>query len=215
MVKEELKTFKQVMEALKKKGCHPPKADALVNLYGPDQKRIFDGACSTMLCTRLAKGDKCWINVRASGFKLPRKNTSPIVMVAAGTGLAPFHAYLREFWAEGGSRNKTILFFGCWRKDEDYIYREEIEEAVTHSPPILTEVITAFSREQSHKVYVQHRFKERAEQIKALVAEDAHFYVCGSTNMGAAIRQELATILGSEDRLKRLQNDGRFYEELW
>merc|ERR1712096_522151 len=92
MVKEELKSFMHVMEEFNKKGYKLPKADALLKRCGANQVRTFDGACSTMLCTRLSKGDKCWINVRASGFKLPTKSTSPIVMVAAGTGIAPFHA---------------------------------------------------------------------------------------------------------------------------
>merc|ERR1711907_32592 len=133
-----------------------------------------------MLCTRVAKGDKCWIATHASGFKLPKKTSAPIVMIGAGTGIAPFHAFLREFWAEGGVRPKTTLFFGCWKRGEDYIYRDEIEQATSHSPAILGEVITSFSREQEKKVYVQHRFRERADKMKELTQEGAHFYVCGS-----------------------------------
>lgn len=217
MVKEHLNSLESVMHQLDEQGHRPPRADAVLQALGEErsQRREFLGACSTMLCTRVSVGSKCWIFARSSGFRLPREVSTPIVMVGAGTGVAPFHAFLREFWAEGGVRPETFLFFGCWKPDEDFIYREELEQAVKHSPPVLTEVITAFSRQQAHKVYVQHRFRERAAEMKALADRGAHFYVCGSTSMGASIRKELAEALGNEDLVKRLHSDGRFYEELW
>jgi sulfite reductase (NADPH) flavoprotein alpha-component len=38
---------------------------------------------------------------------------------------------------------------------------------------------TAFSRDQSQKVYVQHRLRETAEDIWRLLEAGAHLYVCG------------------------------------
>jgi len=57
--------------------------------------------------------------------------------------------------------------------------------------------------EQKEKVYVQHRLRERAEDIASLVKEGGYIYVCGATAMGAAIREELAKALGSSDYVAR------------
>lgn len=55
------------------------------------------------------------------------------------------------------------------------------------------ELITAFSREGPKKVYVQHRLKERAEEINQLLEQKAYFYVCGDA---ANMAREVNTVLG-------------------
>jgi len=62
---------------------------------------------------------------------------------------------------------------------------------------------------------VQHRFKERASDMAELAKRGAHFYVCGSTSMGGAIKKEVAAVVGGDAALDKLQRDGRYYEELW
>ena len=107
-----------------------------------------------------------------------------------------------------------MFFFGCRRSDEDFLYKEELNEAVKGK--YLSELITAFSREQAHKVYVQDRLRERGEEIgKLLLDEGAYLYICGSHNMGKSVNEVLANALGSKDQLDRLQKDGHIVEELW
>eukprot|EP00747_Dinoflagellata_sp_TGD_P184388 gnl/TRDRNA2_/TRDRNA2_39970_c0_seq1.p1 gnl/TRDRNA2_/TRDRNA2_39970_c0~~gnl/TRDRNA2_/TRDRNA2_39970_c0_seq1.p1 ORF type:complete len:687 (-),score=148.90 gnl/TRDRNA2_/TRDRNA2_39970_c0_seq1:84-2144(-) len=211
MVQAELPDMATVIKELEARGHKAPGAAAVL-----DAKRRFRGSCSSMLCNRTSRGDKLWIFARASSFRLPRRTTTPIVMIGAGTGLAPFRAFVREFRAEKGARTKTILFFGCTKSTEDFIYREELQEALTLEPPALKELVTAFSREQSQKVYVQHRLKERGAEVAKMVREDgAYIYVCGAVSMGQAVREELAAVLGSSDHVQRLLNEGRIVEELW
>jgi len=179
------------------------------------KSRPFFGACSTMLCTNVSVGDRLLVATHQSGFRLPKKTRAPIIMIGAGTGLAPFRGFVREFKAEGGIRGTTVLFFGCWHSDQDFIYRDELNEALTSDPPVLKELVTAFSREQKEKVYVQHRLKERSDDLKKWIQDGGHVYICGSVAMGAAVRKVIIEALGSEDHFKRLQSDGHFYEELW
>merc|ERR1712190_28102 len=101
-----------------------------------------------MLCTRTSPGDKLWVSVKSSSFRLPRRASIPIVMIGAGTGIVPFRAFIREFHAEAGVRTHTLLIFGCTKRDEDFLYREELHKALEGEKPALGQLITAFSREQ-------------------------------------------------------------------
>jgi hypothetical protein len=61
------------------------------------------------------------------------------------------------------------------------------------------EIVLAFSREGTQKVYVQHRLKERAKEINELLAQKAYFYVCGdAANMAREVNTVLAQILSGE-----------------
>lgn len=58
------------------------------------------------------------------------------------------------------------------------------------------ELVTAFSRETSQKVYVQHRLKERSAEISELLSQKAFFYVCGdAANMAREVNTVLAQII--------------------
>mmetsp|Transcript_23536 Transcript_23536/g.79804 ORF Transcript_23536/g.79804 Transcript_23536/m.79804 type:complete len:144 (-) Transcript_23536:113-544(-) len=135
--------------------------------------------------------------------------------IGAGTGVAPFRGFVREFKAENGARQKTMLFFGCQKSDVDFLYKDEFQEALDAEPKVLGELVNAFSREQDKKVYVQHRLRERAQDVAAMVQDGGYIYVCGATSMGAAIRDELTIALGSPDYVTRLLTEGRYIEELW
>ena len=84
-------------------------------------------------------------------------------MIAAGTGIAPFRGFILEqerLKSVGKPIGQMLLFFGCRKPEEDYLYRDEIAQAVASLGCDLT-VITAFSRyEKSSKMYVQDRVAE-------------------------------------------------------
>jgi len=130
--------------------------------------------------------------IRKSAFKLPRDSKVPVIMVGPGTGVAPFRGFVRDrcFDAQHGKQvGPTVLFFGCRKSDEDFMYRDEWE-AITADLASKKggegwfdfQLITAFSRDGAKKVYVQHRLAERASMIWDLMRQGAHFYVCGYVN---------------------------------
>jgi len=216
LVQEELPSLAEVLRGLEARGHVAAAATAAAREgAAAAEPRRFRGVCSAMLCTRTAVGDRLWVASRPSSFRLPRRSTAPIIMVGAGTGVAPFRAFVREFRAERGARETTLLFFGCTKQGEDFLYRGELQEALCLDPPALRELVTAFSRDQEEKVYVQHRLCQRREEVAQLVGNGAYIYVCGGVKMGRAIREELISALGDSDYVSRLQTEGRYVEELW
>ena len=87
-------------------------------------------------------------------------------------------------------------------------------------------VITAFSRDQDDKVYVQHRIAEHAIRVAQLVLHAAaNFYVAGnSTQMPTAVRSALADCLAPElsggeaaanSYIDAMEATGRYQTETW
>ena len=71
----------------------------------------------------------------------------------------------------------TILYYGCRRKAEDFIYEDELQEFTQNGT--LTKLYTAFSRDQAQKVYVQHLLEKNKDETWNVLENNGHFYICG------------------------------------
>jgi NADPH-ferrihemoprotein reductase len=146
----------------------------------------------------LLQNGKIYAHIRKSQFKLPAIASRPVIMVGAGTGVAPFRAFLQERAAllkMGREVGRTILFFGCRNEHHDFIYDEEILEASKVLGDRFT-LVTAFSRpDQGSKAYVQDRVRENSDETCDLLTNmDTYLYVCGSANMA----REVSNVIGKE-----------------
>jgi sulfite reductase (NADPH) flavoprotein alpha-component len=138
------------------------------------------GVCSTLLADRIEPGDKLPIYIQPNKkFRLPRDPRAPVIMIGPGTGIAPFRAFLHERRATG-ARGRNWLFFGERSASTDFLYREELENmrAAGH----LTQLDTAFSRDQEHKIYVQDLMMQHARQVWSWLEEGSYLYVCGDAS---------------------------------
>ncbi|KAJ6133855.1 hypothetical protein N7523_000177 [Penicillium sp. IBT 18751x] len=167
------------------------------------------------------------VHVRHSNFKLPSDPSKPIIMVGPGTGVAPFRGFIQEraaLAAKGEKVGTTVLFFGCRKRDEDFIYSDEFQTYQEQMGDAL-KIITAFSREGSQKVYVQHRLKENAELVSDLLKQKANFYVCGdAANMAREVNLVLGHIIAEQrgmpaekgdEMVKHMRSSGSYQEDVW
>ncbi|OAX77602.1 NADPH-cytochrome P450 reductase [Emergomyces africanus] len=167
------------------------------------------------------------VHVRHSNFKLPSDPAKPVIMVGPGTGVAPFRGFIQERAAQAERGDKvgpTVLFYGCRKREEDFLYKEEWETFSSKLGSSL-QIITAFSRETSKKVYVQHKLREHAKLVNDLLQQKAHFYVCGdAANMAREVNVVLGQIMAEqrglapekgEELVKHMRNNGSYQEDVW
>jgi sulfite reductase (NADPH) flavoprotein alpha-component len=146
--------------------------------YQPERSsHLHLGVCSTFLAERAEGNGKVPVFVHtAKHFRIPENPDIPTIMVGPGTGIAPFRAFLQERKALG-AKGKNWLFFGEQKVASDYFYGDEFEGWLAEG--VLTKFTTAFSRDQDHKIYVQHRMLENAAELYDWLQNGAIFYVCG------------------------------------
>ncbi len=117
-----------------------------------------------------------------------------------------------------------VLYFGCRRRDQDFLYGADLERWAAAGA---LELHTAFSREANQpKVYVQQRLEETADRVWELLEAGGHFYVCGDANsMAGAVEEALVGIIrarvegGTEEAarayLRRLSETHRYERDVW
>lgn len=138
------------------------------------------GVCSTLFADRISVADRLPIYIQPNKkLKLLANPDAPMIMIGPGTGIAPFRGFLHERRALG-HKGKKWLFFGERSAATDYLYSEEL--LAMREDGHLTHLDTAFSRDSSHKVYVQDRMIERAPQFWNWLQEGASIYVCGDAS---------------------------------
>jgi cytochrome P450/NADPH-cytochrome P450 reductase len=160
---------------------------------------IYEGAASTYL-SHARPGSKVAASVRPSNqaFHPPESLSTPMVMVCAGTGLAPFRAFLQDralrAEADGVAPAPSLLFFGCDAQEVDYLYRDEL--AVWEQQGIVS-VRPAFSSGAvGEPAFVQDRlWADRDEVVELVRDRGAIFYVCGDgRRMAPAVHDTCARI---------------------
>ncbi|MDM0019292.1 bifunctional cytochrome P450/NADPH--P450 reductase [Variovorax saccharolyticus] len=165
---------------------------AVVDAPALSGQGVFQGVASTYLAG-LRAGDRLSVAVRPSqsGFHPPADPKTPIVMVCAGTGVAPFRGFLQErAWQKAAGREvgPALLFFGVDDPEVDYLYRGEL--AAWEAAGVV-ELRPAFSsRPEGDVVFVQHRVWQDRADIGAWFRRGAQFYVCGDgRHMAPAVRE--------------------------
>ena len=158
--------------------------------------RARKGVASTFLADRATGSASVPVFVQKShGFRLPKDDNAPVIMIGPGTGVAPFRAFLQERRMLG-AKGRNWLFFGDQHRVSDFLYEEEITGFQRDG--LLTALDLAFSRDQAERIYVQQRMRERAKELWAWIEEGAYIYICGSVTMGKDVGASLTAIIARQ-----------------
>ena len=157
------------------------------------------GVCSTFLADRA--GDVPVFLQKSPHFRPPEDTTAPIVMIGAGTGIAPFRGFLQERRALGHT-GRNWLFFGDRHRAQNFYYCEDLTDMATDG--FLNRLDLAFSRDQRKRIYVQDNMIDKGAQLWSWLQDGAHLYVCGdAATMARDVDAALETIIGTHGHLSR------------
>ncbi|MFL1874532.1 assimilatory sulfite reductase (NADPH) flavoprotein subunit [Hansschlegelia beijingensis] len=154
-------------------------------------------------------------------FRLPADDR-PVIMIGAGTGVAPYRAFLQEREARG-AEGRNWLFFGERNFRSDFLYQTEWQGWLKQK--LLTRMDVAFSRDRAAKVYVQDKLRKQGRDVFAWLEEGAHVYVCGDaahlapdvheTLIGVAQEQGGLAREAAEEYVRNLQRDHRYQRDVY
>ncbi len=180
------------------------------------------GVCSVFLADRTENQPIPLFIQKSAHFHPPKDLTKPLIMVGPGTGVAPFRGFLHERKATGAT-GKNWLFFGEQRAATDFYYQDELE--TLQKEGVLHQLDTAFSRDQTEKIYVQHRMLEQGAQLWSWLEEGAYFCVCGDASrmakdVDAALKQVIQTWSGlskeqADAYVAKMSADKRYLKDVY
>lgn len=153
------------------------------------------------------------ITIKSSAFKLPDDIHQPIIMIATGTGIAPFISFLQEMEYRNEPPYETCLIFGTKNKAYDYIYENDLKTFVEKK--YLKQLYCAFSRDQEEKIYVQDILLQKFNnKISDLIQKNVKIFICGSLSMGKSVMDYLTKML-DETQVKKMLDTKMIVKELW
>jgi cytochrome P450/NADPH-cytochrome P450 reductase len=197
-------------------------------LHAPARSGVgdFDGICSNYLGLNAVNSTVfAFVREPTIAFRPPENPHIPMIMIGAGTGLAPFRGFLQEraaLKAQGPPIGKSLLFFGCRNSADEYLYHDELRG--WEADGVVT-VDAVFSREGNlQRRYVQDAIIQRADDVWDLIEnKHANIYVCGNAKtMAPGVRAALTEVFRSksgsmdgDNWLAGLRTQGRFLEDIW
>jgi sulfite reductase (NADPH) flavoprotein alpha-component len=190
-----------------------------------DQRQgvVRSGAASGYVAEHAPEGARLRVFLESNPrFRLPASGDRDIIMIGPGTGVAPYRGFVQER-AAAGSKGRQWLFFGARHLDSEFLYQTEWLEALKRGT--LTRLDVAFSRDQSQKIYVQQRLRERGAELFRWLEDGACLYVCGDAeHMAPDVHNALVEIVAqhggrdpdaAEEYVRGLAQDKRYLRDVY
>ncbi|OBK14424.1 bifunctional cytochrome P450/NADPH--P450 reductase [Mycobacterium asiaticum] len=191
---------------------------------------LFKGVASNYLATvQPGQSIRARVDPARQAFRSGADPAKNVILVSAGTGVAPFLGFLGDRLAAqqtGAPVEPALCFFGVRDPEVDYIFRDRFEQAEAIG---IVQMRPAFSRAPQDGVrYVQDRIAADADEVWDLLgdpAKDTHVYVCGDgARMAPAVRGSFLDIYrartGADDEQARAWLNGliesdHYVEDVW
>ncbi|GGR91722.1 MULTISPECIES: bifunctional cytochrome P450/NADPH--P450 reductase [Streptomyces] len=175
----------------------------------------------------LRPGDTVYARVQPCREAFRVDGSAPVVMVAAGTGLAPFRGAVADRLAalrSGAELPPALLYFGCDAPDADFLHADELRAAERAGAIALRPAFSAAP--VNGAAFVQHRIAAEADEVWRLLSAGARVYVCGDgARMAPGVREAFRTLYRehtpdadaerAERWLDALVADGRYVEDVY
>jgi sulfite reductase (NADPH) flavoprotein alpha-component len=166
------------------------------------------GLCSGQL-TDLRPSQTVAAFVRPNPEFRPTRGRMPVILIGAGTGIAPLAGFARE----NRNRRAMHLYFGARHPASDLLYGEEL--LGWQSDGRLSSVTATFSR-TAPRGYVQDALRRDGKRVAQLIAQGAQVLVCGGREMAAGVSAALADILVPQGLTPaKLKAEGRYAEDVY
>jgi len=158
------------------------------------------GACSNYLSGFDGNESKIPVFIEKNpNFRLPNNDETPIIMVGAGTGIAPYRAFVQHR-EQAVKQGKSWLFFGNRNFESEFLYQTDWQKFLKSGA--LSKMDVAFSRDTERRVYVQHKLQENAAEIYRWLEDGAHFYICGDMKkMATDVQNTLVSIVENQGEM--------------
>lgn len=141
-------------------------------------------------------GDTVYARVQPCREAFRTDTSTPVVLVAAGTGLAPFRGVVMDraaARAEGAELPPALLYFGCDAPDADYLHAAELGAAESAGAVSLRPAFSAAPVDGAR--FVQHRIAAEADEVWHVLGAGARVYVCGDgARMAPGVREAFRTL---------------------
>merc|ERR1711988_1655166 len=184
--------------------------------------------CSNYLCDAKPGTELALTGPAGKVMLMPEeKPETPIIMLATGTGIAPYRGFLRRLFVENTEAAEKFkglawLFLGV--ANSDALLYDEDWKAMQEKYPEKFRIDYALSREQKNKsggkMYIQDKIEEYKEQVFDLMDNGAHMYFCGLKGMMPGIQDMLKGVCESkgldyDEFIKGLKKNGQWHVEVY
>lgn len=179
-----------------------------------DATKVFEGVTGNYL-TNLQAGDRIQVGVRATAkktFRLPSDiANTPLLMFAAGTGLAPFRGFLQERALQkqaGRHLAPALLFLGCRSQTTDRLYADEIDAWAASG---IVNIKYAFSKDTAASngcKYVPDRMEYDSAELVEAWRNGGRAYICGTRQFANGVSEAAKAIA------KRIRDDASLDDQV-
>jgi ferredoxin--NADP+ reductase len=188
-----------------------------------DDGSKYLGVASNFLCDTKPGDELLVTGPVGMHFLLPANDQTDLILIATGTGIAPFRAFLDHIYRERSTpwRGQVYLFFGAKYSNELIYFTQINNDMGEYAGRPGFHFIRAVSREETNadgsRVYVQHRVEENFEELRRIIHGTSALYMCGLKGMDRGVDEVFSRKIGHgwEETKQSLKKSGRWIVEVY